>query len=147
MMKKLLALLLAAMMILSLSACGGAKNEPAASSEGSASSEQQETQTPDDGQQADAGETAGTEWPDNTMFPAPEGCTIVEIRSEDWKNYITVEWDSKEAAKEYIEVVKSVEGDGAEVIGQGETDDEIYYGTYGVTITSMNEAENIVLYK
>lgn len=88
-----------------------------------------------------------TSWPSNTMFPEPEGCTIKEVRTEEWKNYITVEWNSKEDAKKYIEKVKEVEGENAEVISQGETDETIYYGTYGVTITSMNEAENIVLYK
>ena len=138
-MKKILAILLAATMILSLVACGGTSEDPDTNNENTASVQQQDTQT--------SGDTASIKWPTNTIFPAPEGCKIVEVRSEDWKNYITVEWDSKDAAKQYIEIVKTVEGDSAEVISQGETDDTIYYGTYGITITSMNEAENIVLYK
>ena len=87
-----------------------------------------------------------TAWPTNTIFPKPEGCKIIEVRQESYKNYITVEWESKEAAKAYIEIVKEVEGEKAEIIGQGETDDTVYYGTYQITITSMNEKENIVLY-
>lgn len=86
------------------------------------------------------------EWPTNTIFPEPYGCTIISVRKDGRKNYITVEWESKEAAKDYIECVKEVETD-AEVIGAVETEEAVCYGTYGITITSMNEEENIVLYK
>lgn len=136
-MKKIFAILLAAMMIFSLVACGGTTNENTSSN----------TKSSEENQQTEPGKTTSTEWPTNTIFPKPEGCTIVEVRSEDWKNYITVQWDSKEAAKNYIDIVKEVEGDTAEVIGQGETEESVYYGTYNITVTSMNEEENIVLYK
>lgn len=146
-MKKIFAILLAVIMILSLVACGETNNDPNKNNENTASDQKQDTQPSGENQQTSSGKTVSTEWPTNTIFPKPEGCRIVEVRSEDWKNYITVEWDNKEAAKNYIDIVKEVEGDTAEVIGQGETEESVYYGTYNITVTSMNEEENIVLYK
>lgn len=147
-MKKFFALLLALTMIFALAACGSEQDNAPASAQQPEQTEQSDTQEPaQQPEQTDAGKNASSEWPTNTIFPEPEGCKIIEVKGEDWKNYITVEWDSKDAAKDYIEIAKEAEGDTAEVIGQGETDDTVYYGTYGITITSMNEAENIVLYK
>ena len=147
-MKKLSVLLLTAAMLLSLAACGAQKEEAAAdSADSSTPAQQQDVQPADAAQQPEAAEASATDWPTETIFPAPEGCKIIQVRQESYKHYITGEWDGKEAAKAYIEAAKAAEGDGAEVIGQGETEDEIYYGTYGITVTSMNEAENIVLYK
>lgn len=143
-MKKILALLLAVMMVFSLVACGAAKEDTGAATD---TPTQQDTQTTDDTQQPDAPAASATDWPANTIFPKPEGCKIIEVKSESYKNYITVEWDSMDAAKAYIEAAKTAEGDDAEVIGSGETDDSVFYGTYGITISSLNEAENIVLYK
>lgn len=143
-MKKIIAIALALLMVLSFAACGAKEN---VNTENDASLSQGDVQASVDEQPSDTGAAVGTQWPSNTIFPQPEGCKIIEVKSESYKNYITVEWDSKDAAKQYIEVVKAVEGDSAEVISQGETDDTIYYGTYNITITSMNEAENIVLYK
>lgn len=132
MKKNLLYVVIALLLCVTLTGCGSNKNTNNVNNE---NNNMQESKKDD-----------STSWPTNTTFPKPEGCKIIEVRQESYKNYITVEWESKEAAKAYIEKVKEVEGDKAEVIGQGETDDSIYYGTYQITITSMNEKDNIVLY-
>lgn len=132
MKKSLLFVAIVLLLCVTLSGCGSNQNTNNVSNE---NNNMQESKKAD-----------SISWPTNTVFPKPEGCKIIEVRQDSYKNYITVEWESKEAAKTYIEKVKEVEGDKAEVIGQGETDDSIYYGTYQITITSMNEKENIVLY-
>ena len=156
-MKKIITLVLALLMLLSLAACG--EKTPATNDENTTPSNQQtedpgqqeQTQTEDPGQQEQtqpAGDAvSSTDWPTNTIFPKPEGCKIVEVKSEGGKNYITVEWDSLDAAKAYIEIAKQTEGEGAEVIAGYNDDATAVYGTYAITITSENEAQNLVLYK
>lgn len=93
-------------------------------------------------------ETSSTAWPSTSIFPKPEGCKIEEVKKEtNGFYYITVKWDDFESAKSYIEKVKEVEGKDAEIIGQGETNNSVYYGSYGITVSSEYSKYNIVLYK
>lgn len=101
----------------------------------------------DNGKQEEQQPVSSTDWPTNTIFPKPEGCKIIEVRKEDWKNYITVEWESVDAARNYAKIAKEVEGDEAEVIGTVDYETAYTYGTYAITITSENQPENIILYK
>ena len=138
-MKKIITLVLALLMLLSLAACGSEKKDNTKKTDTTSVSEQ------DTKPAGDA--VSSTDWPTNTIFPKPEGCKIVEVKSEGGKNYITVEWDSLGAAKAYIEIAKQTEGEGAEVIAGYNDDATAVYGTYAITITSENVAQNLVLHK
>ncbi len=141
-MKKIFALVLALILSLALVACGSEKKNTSSAKKDAGNTAFTEEDTKPAG---DA--VSSTDWPTNTVFPKPDGCKIISVKSESYKNYITVEWDSLDAAKAYIEIAKKTEGDSAEVIGSGETDESAFYGTYGITVSSLNEPENIVLYK
>ncbi|MCQ2449805.1 MAG: hypothetical protein MJ132_06420 [Clostridia bacterium] len=141
-MKKLLALILALSLTLAFAACGSEKKNTSSAKKDAGNTAFTEEDTKPAG---DA--VSSTDWPTNTIFPKPEGCKIVEVKSEGGKNYITVEWDSLDAAKAYIEIAKQTEGEGAEVIAGYNDDATAVYGTYAITITSLNEPENLVLYK
>ena len=110
-MKKMMALALALMLVLTLAACGGKDAPKSSGSAGSGdtppASAQQEPATPDPG----TTQTKEKEWPDNewtNLVPQPADATIYltsELSDTDGYDIRLQDW-TLEAAEAYIEEVK-----------------------------------------
>lgn len=112
-MKKLSALLLAFLMILSLAACGSGNDtpNPSGSSDNTPSNnEQQEQPSNTNGNGGNSGSDASAEWPDNkwtNLLPEPTDGKITQLKEKDDGMGYTIsmkEW-TQEIADAYMQAV------------------------------------------